>query len=171
MLLIERHIIKSSDVRYKGLLDYLHKSKNLYNTALYAIRQYYFEHKDEKKNKYLNYYAVDRLFKETKNHDYYSLPVDAAQQVLKQADQDFKSFFKLLKLKHAGKYNKQVRIPRYKNKNGYNTLTINAVKLGKKLKTDGIATIPNIKLQFSNIINFKTCKQVRFVPKSGYVEM
>ena len=55
MLLIERHIIKPNDTRYKYLCKYLHKSKNLYNAALYAIRQYYFSHKDEIGNKYLNY--------------------------------------------------------------------------------------------------------------------
>lgn len=46
MLLVEKHIIKSNDLRYKGLMDYLHKSKNLYNAATYSIRQYYFETKD-----------------------------------------------------------------------------------------------------------------------------
>ena len=171
MLLIERHIIKPNDTRYKDLCEYLHKSKNLYNAALYAIRQYYFSHKDEIGNKYLNYYAVDKLFKETHNPDYYALPIDISQQVLKQVNQNFKSFFKLLKLKKQGKYDKPVKLPKYKNKNGYNTITINAVKLGKKLKTDGIVAIPNIKLQFKNIINYKTCTQIRFIPKPNYIEM
>lgn len=146
MLLIERHIINSNDYRYKDLLDYLHKSKNLYNAALYEVRQHYFNHKDDNKNRYLNYYALDKKLKETKNIDYYALPIDASQQVLKQINQSFISFFKLLKLKLGGKYDNPVKLPYYKKKNGYNVLTINAVKLGKQLKTKGIATIPNLKI-------------------------
>lgn len=172
MLLVEKHIIKSNDLRYKGLMDYLHKSKNLYNAATYSIRQYYFETKDndEIKNKYLDYYSVDKLFKETHNPDYYSLPIDCSQQVLKQVNQNFKSFFALLKKKTEGKYEKEVKLPRYLDKNGYNVLTINYIKLGKDLRKKGIATIPNIKLKF-RVINYSTCKQIRFVPKSGYIIM
>ena len=170
MLLIERHIIKPKDSRYEGLLDYLHKSKNLYNAALYVVRQHFFANQDNK-DCFLNYYRVDKMFKETKNPDYYALPIDCSQQVLKQVHKQLKSFFALLRLKGKGQYDMPVRLPKYMPKNGYNVLTINAVKLGKRLRTEGVATIPNIKLEFSNIIHYKTCQQIRFVPKNGYIEM
>lgn len=165
MVLIEEHIIKPTDKRYKDLRNILHLSKNLYNTALYTVRQYYFNNK-----KYLNYYNLDKILKESKNADYYSLPIDCSQQILKQVDLNFKSFFNLLKLKQKGSYNKIIKLPKYKNKEGYNVLTINAVKLGKKLKTEGLATIPNFKLQF-NIINYKTCKQIRFIPCNNFIKL
>ena len=53
MKLTEQHIIKQNDDPYKDLMDIMHKSKNLYNATLYAIRQYFF-----KTNKYLDYYKV-----------------------------------------------------------------------------------------------------------------
>jgi len=42
MHLVDRHIIKELNVHYKGLLELLHKSKNLYNAACYMVRQHYF---------------------------------------------------------------------------------------------------------------------------------
>lgn len=45
MILTERHIIKPSNSLYKELDDLCFLSKNLYNSALYAIRQYYFKEK------------------------------------------------------------------------------------------------------------------------------
>lgn len=54
MILTERHIIKPSNSLYKELDDLCFLSKNLYNSALYAIRQYYFKEK-----KYGNYVQLD----------------------------------------------------------------------------------------------------------------
>ena len=45
MILTERHIIKKSNSLYSELDNLCFLSKNLYNSALYAIRQYYFENK------------------------------------------------------------------------------------------------------------------------------
>lgn len=42
MNLVERHIIKKSDTRYKELDNICFLSKNLYNATLYAFRQHYF---------------------------------------------------------------------------------------------------------------------------------
>ena len=98
MKLVEVQIIKESHQHYKGLLDLLHKSKNLYNAAIYTVRQFYFESiKNNNEKKYLNYYETYKIFSHTKNIDYYSLPADISQSVLKQVDRNFKSFFVLLK--------------------------------------------------------------------------
>ena len=43
MNLVEKHIVKRTDRRYKELLELCHLSKNLYNTVLYTIRQHFFE--------------------------------------------------------------------------------------------------------------------------------
>ena len=174
MKLVEVQIINRSNQHYKGLRDLLHKSKNLYNVAIYTVRQFYFDAiKNESDKKYLNFYATQKLLSHSKNVDYYSLPCDVAQAVLKQVDQNFKSFFALLKKKQKGKYNKLVNIPKYKDKAGYNCITINAVKLGKQFKKDGTLTIPNTapnKIQFK-VKNYKTCTQVRFIPCKGYIKL
>ena len=39
---VEQHIIKPTDKRYKDLCDILSKPKDLYNTAVFVIRQHYF---------------------------------------------------------------------------------------------------------------------------------
>ena len=38
MKLVEQHIIKPTDKRYKDLCDILSKAKDLYNTAVFVIR-------------------------------------------------------------------------------------------------------------------------------------
>jgi len=126
--LVEQHIIKSNNQYYKDLKELCRKSKNLYNTTLYTIRQYFFETKS-----YLQYVQVDKVFKDTNNVDYRSLPSQTAQQTMRIVDSNFKSFFKLLKMKQNGKYNKKVQIPKYLDKEGYFTLSYTNQQLGRRL--------------------------------------
>ena len=97
MRLVQKHIIKSNHEFYKDLMQMLHLSKNLYNAALYNVRQYYFKVKDDTtvKYKYLNYYANWRLMMSTQNPDFKALPYHIAQQVIRQVDNNFSSFFAL----------------------------------------------------------------------------
>ena len=46
MKLVEKHIIKKADARFKALDNVCFRSKNLYNAALYTVRQHYFETKE-----------------------------------------------------------------------------------------------------------------------------
>lgn len=50
MQLVERHIIKKGNYYYKELDETSYKSKNLYNSALYYVRQQFFN-----TGKYINY--------------------------------------------------------------------------------------------------------------------
>ena len=163
MRLVEQHIIKSNNQYYKDLKELCRKSKNLYNTTLYTIRQYFFETKS-----YLPYVQVDKLFKDINNDDYRYLPSQTAQQTMRMVDSNFKSFFKLLKMKQNGKYNKKVQIPKYLDKEGYFTLSYTNQQLGRSILS-GI-----IKLPLSNIIfhtNKTNVKLVRFIPRSSYIVM
>ena len=76
------------------------KSKNLYNYALYQIRQHYKE-----TNKYLSYYDLNRSLSSENQIDYRSLPyTQCAQQTLMQIDKQYKSFNKAIKsVKMKGK--------------------------------------------------------------------
>ena len=127
MQLTETIIINKNSCYYKECERVTHLSKNLYNTALYTIRQEYIKNKN-----YLNYYSLNNIFVNSKNIDYYSLPTKVSQQILKLVDQNFKSFFKLLKLKQAGKYNKNIKLPKYLNKNGYQTVIYTNQAISKK---------------------------------------
>ena len=163
MRLVEQHIIKSNNEYYKDLKELCRKSKNLYNTTLYYIRQHFFETKS-----YLPYVQIDKIFKDTNNVDYRSLPSQTAQQTMRIVDSNFKSFFRLLKMKQNGKYNKNIQIPKYLEKEGYFTLSYTNQQLGRSVLS-GI-----IKLPFSDIsfhTNKTNIKLVRFIPHSSYIVM
>ncbi len=81
---------------YKNLKLLSHIAKNLANEAIYNIRQYYFS-----EGKYLNYQNNYALLKNSPN--YKMLNSNMAQQILKEVDGSFKSFFGLLKLAKKGK--------------------------------------------------------------------
>ena len=72
-------------------------AKNLTNQAIYQIRQHYFEH-----SQYLPYEKNYAILKTSEN--YRLLNSNMAQQILKEVDGAFKSFFSLLKLAKQGKY-------------------------------------------------------------------
>ena len=163
MRLVEQHIIKSNNEYYKDLKELCRKSKNLYNTTLYSIRQYFFETKS-----YLPYVQVDKIFKETNNNDYRALPSQTAQQTMRMVDSNFKSFFKLLKMKQNGKYNKKVQIPRYLDKEGYFILSYTNQQLGRSILS-GTIKLPLSNIQFRT--NKTNVKLVRFIPYLSYIVM
>ena len=110
-LQLTQQIIINNRHKYYAGLDYLCLlAKNLYNVALYHIRQQYFKDKT-----YLNYNNLDKLLSSTNNIDYKAIPYrQSAQQILRGVDKIFKSFFKGLKSdKNKGK---RVRPPKYKDK-------------------------------------------------------
>lgn len=156
MLLTERHIIKKSNPLYKELDEMCFLSKNLYNQSLYRIRQHYFNTKE-----YLNYYSnVSQLTKE-KQPDYAALPAKVAQWVVKQVDQNFRSFFSSLKSK---KVNHKVSIPKYLEKNSRYMLTFTNQAISRRelklgyLKLSGCSG--RIKLIHTDV------RQVRVIPRN-----
>jgi putative transposase len=55
MQLAEQHVISKTDPRYATLDKAAFASKNLYNAALYEIRQAFFIHE----SRYISYYQMD----------------------------------------------------------------------------------------------------------------
>ena len=92
MQLVERHIITLTNKYYKELDEATFKSKNLYNSTVYAIRQHFFQ-----TEKYLSYATLQKQFQDSKQPDYTVLPAKVAQQTMKQVDTNFRAFFKALK--------------------------------------------------------------------------
>ena len=79
MQLVEQHVIDRKDPRYSVIDEAAFKSKNLYNAALYEIRQtFIFE------GRYLTYNEMDKRMQQ--HEAYRALPAKVAQQVLIQLD-------------------------------------------------------------------------------------
>ena len=164
MQLTEQHIINRSDPRFAMIDPAAFKSKNLYNAALYLVRQSYIH-----EGKYLNYNEVQRRMQ---SHEAYkALPAKVSQQVLMQLDHDWDSFFKARDAyeEDPSKFLGRPKLPKYKHKTeGRNMLvyTIQAISRGKKgLKRDIIkpSMLPVIvKTQQKDI------DQVRIVPRKGF---
>jgi putative transposase len=156
MLLTERHIIKKSNLLYNELARMSFLSKNLYNTALYYIRQHYFNTKQ-----YLSYNKLAAILTTEHNVDYVALPAKVAQWVLKQVDQNFKSFFSSLKSK---KVTHKVAIPKYLKKDGKNILTFTNQAISAKELKNGFLKLTECVNKIKII--HKDVRQVRVIPRN-----
>ena len=128
MYLTIRQQAKLSKYEYDTLLELCRYAKNLFNEGLYNCRQYYFN-----ESGYLNYEKNYHLLKNSDN--YKMLNSNMAQQILKEVDGSFQSFFFFFWLARTGKHSfKDIRLPQYLKKDGYFTLVIGFVRLnGNKL--------------------------------------
>src|SRR5437879_11781285 len=86
MHLVEKHVIAQTDPRFACVDAACFASKNLYNAALYALRQTFFL-----TNTSLSYPALDKRMQE--HEAYRALPAKVAQQVLKQVCTAWSSFW------------------------------------------------------------------------------
>lgn len=124
-------------------------AKLLYNAALFRIRQIFTGYDKENRSdnetqvfsevalledqfpsihvkKVISYCHLEKLMRVTDNPDFLAgLPMQSAQNVLKQAVQDFKDWLKALSdyKKHPEKYLGRPRMPRYK-RSGVTTFTL-----------------------------------------------
>ena len=158
MILTERHIIKQSNSLYNELDNLCFLSKNLYNSALYTVRQCYFTNK-----KYFNWIKINNQFVSEKQQDYYALPCKVSQQTLKMVDQNMKSFFNAIKAK-----NSKPKLPKYLDKiKGRFVVTYTNQAISKKALQNGYIELSktNIKLK----TNVKNVKQVRIVPRNNFI--
>lgn len=159
MYLTERHIIKNN----KELDELCFNSKNLYNKALYLVRQHYFETKN-----YLNYYDVNRLMVDSKDVDYYALPTRVANQTLMLLDRNFKTFFALLKKKKKGEYDKPVRIPRYLDKQGRTIAIFPKDAISKKSLKKGIIKLSSLSIEIPTKVTESNIVEVRILPRNNH---
>lgn len=159
MYLTERHIIKNN----KELDELCFNSKNLYNRALYLVRQHYF-----KTNSYLNFFGVNKLMIGSKDEDYYALPSRISNSTLKLLDNNFKAFFSLIKKKQSGKYNKPVRIPRYLNKEGRYIAIFNKDAVSKKFLKKGVIKLSSLSIEIPTKVTESNLVEVRILPRNNH---
>ncbi len=161
MKLVEQHIIKKNNIYYNELETACGLSKNLYNSALYAVRQHYFNTK-----KYLNVYENMNNFTKNKQDDYIKLPTKVSQQTMMLVDKNFKSFFGALKSKRNGTNDRKIKIPHYLDKNSkYVLIYTNQAISGKELKK-GIIKLSKLNIKLKT--NKTNIKQVRIIPKNNH---
>ena len=101
-----------------------------------------------------------------------------AQQILKEVDESFKSFFALLKLAKKGQYNSKIKLPNYLDKDDFTTLIIGFVRL-----KDDMLIVPysnsfkkthqEVKVKLPPVLKDKKIKEIRIIPKqhSRYFEI
>ncbi len=146
-------------------------SKNLYNQALYEVKE------NLKFNKFLFYNDLNRMMINKTNLEnninYRLLKAQVSQQILKQLDKDLKSYYKAIKLfkKDKTKFKGIPKLPNYKNKynnlvypNQSATIKDRYINLSRQLKI----FIPQWEKYKDKITNFN---QVRILPKNGYIKV
>ena len=142
-----------------------HLSKNVYNEALYNIRQHYFA-----ESQYLRYEANYPLMKVSDN--YSRLGANISQQTMRCVDAAFKSFFSLLNIVKKNKFSPNaVRIPKYLDKNGLYPLHLSQAQI-----KDGKFLVPmspemkkesdvRIRIAIPPQILDKKIRQIHIIPK------
>ena len=170
-LTLKQQVKHLSKKEFRNLKYLSHIAKNLTNEAIYNIRQYYFN-----KKKYLSYNENYKMLKNSEN--YKKLNSNMAQQILKEVDGSFKSFFGLLKLAKNGQYNGKIKLPNYLDKDGFTTLVIGFVRL-----KDDMLIVPysnsfkkthqEVKIKLPPVLKGKKIKEIRIIPKqhSRYFEI
>ena len=148
--LCEKHIIKKGHMYYDRCDELSFLAKNLYNATLYEQRQSFFQKKFKKHS------TISTEFAKAEQVDYRALPAKVSQQVQMLSDKAFKSFFALKKLEAEGKYDKEIKIPKYLDKKkgrmtvpyekgsvstveeGYVSLSQSGIKVPTKIDKDKI---------------------------------
>jgi putative transposase len=166
MQLVEKHIIRENKPEFKILDELCYKSKNLYNSTLYAIRQEFCN-----SGLYLSYYKVQKEFQEKNNFDYKQLPAKVSQQTMRLVDQNFSSFFSANKdwKENPGKYNGKPKIPKYLDSmDGRFMVVYTSQAISKRALMEGfivLSGLPEIKIRVK-VFN-KKINQVRIIPRVG----
>ena len=165
-LTVKQKVKHLSKEEYSILRELCHTAKNLANEAIYNVRQYYFT-----EGEYLKYEKNYALLKDSPN--YKMLNSNMAQQILKEVDGSFKSFFGLLKLVKKGKYSfRDCKLPHYLPKDGFVTLVIGFVRLNENRLILPYSqmykkTHKPVEIKIPPILADKHIKEIRIIPKSG----
>jgi putative transposase len=162
MQLVEQHVIDRKDPRYAIIDEAAFKSKNLYNAALYEIRQAFIH-----EGKYLNYSEMD---KRMQSHEAYkALPAKVSQQVLRLLDKNWIAFFEARKAyeEDLSKFLGRPRLPKYKHKTeGRNILIYTVQAISKKGLKCGLIQPSMLPIEVQT--KHKDIDQVRIVPRKGF---
>ena len=148
----------------KILSNLCHLSKNLYNQAIYIVKQ-------AEEGNWIRYNELDKMLRE-ESENYSTLPAQTAQQILKLIDKSWASFFRAIKAwkQHPDKFKRKPNPPHYKKKNGEHILVLTNQQC--KIK-GGVVIFPkkmgglDVKTRLPDDTNLR---EVRILPRGvGYV--
>jgi putative transposase len=162
MQLVEQHVINRHDPRYSVIDEAAFKSKNLYNAALYEIRQAFIH-----EGKYLNYTEMNRRMQ---SHEAYkALPAKVSQQVLTLLGKNWTAFFEARQAyeEDPSKFTGRPKLPKYKHKTeGRNILVYTVQALSKPAMRDGLIRPSGLPITIET--EHTVVDQVRIVPRNGH---
>ena len=162
MQLVEQHVIDRKDPRYSVIDEAAFKSKNLYNAALYEVRQAFIH-----EGKYLNYNEMDRRMQSHKA--YKALPAKVSQQVLVLLDKNWIAFFEARAAyeEDPSKFTGRPRLPKYKHKTeGRNILVYTVQAVSKRGLKKGLIQPSMLPIEVQT--KHRDIDQVRIVPRNGH---
>jgi putative transposase len=162
MQLVEQHVIKRDDPRFTVIDQAAFASKNLYNAALYELRQAFIF-----QGKRLSYNTMDKLMQP--HEAYKALPAKVAQQVLQQLDREWTSYSAQLEAyrENPSTFRGHPRLPHYKDKvQGRNLLVYTDQAISGPALKQGL--IRPSKLSIVVKTKQSVVDQVRIVPRKGF---
>ncbi len=166
MQLTEQHVISKHDPRFAAIDAAAFASKNLYNAALYEMRQAFIF-----QGKYLTYNQLD---KRMQSHEAYrALPAKVSQQILMVLVNNWTAFREALKAyeEDLSKFTGRPKIPKYKHKQeGRNILiyTMQAISRNKRGLQRGIIKPSQLPIEVKTQQDPKHIDHVRIIPRNSY---
>lgn len=159
--LTQQIVVSNKSSKFAQLDELCFLSKNLYNVALYHIRQYYKE-----TGKYLSYNKLTKELSDSNNLDYRAMPyAQSAQQVLRQVDNQYKAFYASIKSKKM--QGKKVRLPKYKDKENGRNILVYTSQCAKVSNGVVYLKTKHGKLSFNIVTN--NIQQVRLIPRANHI--
>lgn len=165
LLICESQIIKKNDDRYNELDHLCFLSKNMYNVALYDNRRMYFN-----TNKKPSTFDKIKLYTKENQPDFRALPAKVANYTIALVDDNFSSFFALIKKKQAGKYDKPVRIPGYLDKKDGRQV-VHYHKQALSFKEDGYVKLSKSNIKIQTRVPKNQIQYLRVVPCGNHIKI
>ncbi|MEA5577403.1 transposase [Anabaena sp. UHCC 0451] len=161
MQLVERHLIKHNNIRFREIDQMSFFSKNLFNCAVYLCRQAFFANQPIP--------TFNQIYHSLKNtNDYKALPSKVAQLVFKQVDKCFRSYQEAKKEYNLNpeKFLGKPKLPKYKHKQkGRNVLTFNNQAVSKKALKQGFISLSGLPILVKTKLT--QIEEVRIIPKNN----
>src|SRR5258708_1865704 len=163
MRLVEQHRIRPVDWRFAAIDQAAFASKNLYNKALYATRQAFFQGG--------TFPSYPTLYHAMKGEpEYMALPRKVAQWVLKQVCAAWDSYrqARIASATNPAAFRGPPHIPHYLDKLGRNLLVYTAQALSQPALRAGRIEPSGLSIQVPTQQAPQGIQQVRLVPRAGF---
>ncbi len=158
-----------SKQEFSHLQSLCHAAKNLYNQALYIVRQEFITN-----THYLNYNEMDTRMKQVINLEgqinYRMLKAGVSQQILRRLDKNFQSFFKaIVRWKQdQSAFHGRPQLPKYLKGATYNLLFD---KQRFQVKDGHVVLDKHLSVQLPEMLQGKDISQVEILPKFHHFEI